>query len=206
MNENQEMTRIESIAWVYVENYNNDDQYLRKLSLNNLKKNAYLSSFEIKFINKDNYLYFLSSEMLSKVTNVFSMLEKRLSSHDRSNLGDHFETIKKIMIMVAILYEHGGAIFIDSVTLTEPLSWLHDANILKGFGHASSNMPPQVISFSNNYYSSHMITFSTNFYREVYQFPNIERYFMAAIKKCEFIGRIFEEMIGILTTPTTIKK
>lgn len=65
-------------------------------------------------------------------------------------------------------------------------------------------MPPQVVSFHNYYYSDQKVTMSTEF-KELYAFPNIERYFLAAIRKSEFVSKLIDRMTYILTSPSTIK-
>ena len=106
--------------------------------------------------------------------------------------------------MVAILYEHGGVILIDNIAITEPLNWLQDSLFLKSLSRFDAEMPPQVVSFHNYYYSDQKVILSSEF-KELYVFPNIERYFLAAIRKSEFINQLIDKMIGILMNPATIK-
>lgn len=94
--------------------------------LHNVKYYCFISNFDMKIITPNNYFYYLSPGMIEKVAAILSKLETRLTNHDRTNLGDHFETIKRVIFMFSILYENGGVILIDNVALTEPLSWIHD--------------------------------------------------------------------------------
>lgn len=86
----QDYPKIQPVIWAFVDDYSSDGQYLRKLYLNNVKYYAYLSDFSLKLINQENYFYYLSPGMLTKITGIFAKLKKRMSSTERTNLADHF--------------------------------------------------------------------------------------------------------------------
>lgn len=197
-------SNIESIVWVFSSTvYASEEEYLKKLYLHNAKYYAYISGFEFKVVTPNNYFYYLTPEATERVAQIVAKLEVRLSNHDRTNLGDHLSTIKRVLIMTSILYENGGVALIDELALAEPLQWLADAELLKTFNQGDA-VPAQVVGFFNAYYSSGKVR-PEGTSREIYRFPSLERSFIAAVRRSRLVGAMLDEMVRILESPFGVK-
>lgn len=52
----------------------------------------------------NNYLYYLSPEKVSLLTNIFTILKTIIrEEYGHTNLGDHFQNIAKMLILMNIL-------------------------------------------------------------------------------------------------------
>jgi hypothetical protein len=120
-----------------------------------------------------------------------------MRAEPQNNLKDHFEAIRRRLIMFHVLNERGGIFVEPNVLFTENFDWLKAINKNRYANVGSINTRAQYVGFSDidhgTPYEKHNkigVIYETEKY--MIEFPSFEPYFLAAVAKGEFLTQVLE--------------
>lgn len=109
---------VPRFAWTFAENIQSESFYVQKC-YDAMKRHAAKSSFTMTVLNSKNYKNFLKPETAEKIESTVELLKDRIAKQPESNLKDHFDNIKRRLIVFHVLNEKGGIFLEKNILVTE---------------------------------------------------------------------------------------
>ena len=146
---------IPRLVWTYSEDPQRETFFVRKC-LENIARFSKESGFQLNIINERNYMDFVEEKTFDRIAILVQVLKDRMAKEPTSNLKEHFEAIKKRLIVFHVLNENGGIFIEKNVFFVETFEWLKDIERSIHVNKGSANVKVKYFGFFAQDHSTHI--------------------------------------------------
>lgn len=132
-----------------------------------------------------------------------------MKNSPESNLKDHFEDIRRRLVVFHVLHEKGGVFAEKNVLFTQKADWLKHVSKNPYANRGSATAQTQYVGFFDIDHGSAIEKRNKSgavLEPEKYmiQFPCFEPYFLAAVAEGEYLRELLTEYVDLLTHPDSL--